>query len=96
MKDLTQEQLAAKVGVNPSYISLLENNQKNPSFAIVRRICDALGISIMLVAFLLDSEHPDVAPYVPEIARSLISILKEEPELKTETSKTFKHIWTYP
>jgi len=82
MKVLTQEELAARVGVNPSYISLLENNQKNPTFAMVRRICDALGISIMLVAFLLDANHPDVAPYLTDIVRALVSAIevnKEEP-----------------
>lgn len=82
MKDLTQEELASKVGVNPSYISLLENNQKNPSFAMVQNICKALGISIMLVAFFLDSEHPDVAPMVPDAVRFLIRSInevKEEP-----------------
>lgn len=41
---LTQRALARMVGVTPTYISRLENEQAEPSIALVRKIARAMGI----------------------------------------------------
>jgi transcriptional regulator with XRE-family HTH domain len=43
---MNQKELADKVGLTPSFISQLENNQIAPSLSSFIQICDALGVSL--------------------------------------------------
>ncbi|MCJ7484376.1 MAG: helix-turn-helix domain-containing protein, partial [Thermodesulfovibrionales bacterium] len=43
---MSQKELADKVGLTPSFISQLENNQIAPSLSSFLQICDALGVSL--------------------------------------------------
>jgi transcriptional regulator with XRE-family HTH domain len=45
-KRLSQNELARRSGVSRSYISMIENKEKEPSLAVLGRIADALGCSI--------------------------------------------------
>lgn len=42
-KNITQEELAAEVGVTRQHIGLIENKAANPSPAIAKKIAKALG-----------------------------------------------------
>ena len=44
--DMKSKDLAAKMGVSPSYISGLANASKNPSITTVMRISLALGLQV--------------------------------------------------
>lgn len=50
---LTQEELAAEVGVDMRYLGGIERGQENPSLAVVARIAKALRVSAS--ALLSDS-----------------------------------------
>jgi transcriptional regulator with XRE-family HTH domain len=56
--DLTQRELASKLGVKASHIAYLENGRRKPSLALLRRIADTLGLDEQQL-FLL--AHPTVA-----------------------------------
>ena len=43
---LTQEQLAFEAECHPTYISLLERGQRNPSLVVLGLLADALGTTI--------------------------------------------------
>jgi len=43
--ELTQEELAAEVGVDMRYMGGIERGQENPSLAVIARIAKALGVS---------------------------------------------------
>jgi len=43
---MSQKELADKVGLTPSFVSQLENNQIAPSLSSFIQICDALGVSL--------------------------------------------------
>lgn len=45
-KNLTQAELARKIGVNRSYISRIESGKSKPSLALLERIANELGISV--------------------------------------------------
>jgi transcriptional regulator with XRE-family HTH domain len=45
-KKLTQEELAYNCAINKNYLSDLERGTRNPSLAILLRICDGLDISL--------------------------------------------------
>lgn len=45
-KNLTQEQLAEKLGVSNKTISKWENGKCMPDYSIIQTLCDALGVTI--------------------------------------------------
>lgn len=45
-RDLTQEQLASKVGVSSNFISLLENGDTSPSFDTLEKLAQALSVEV--------------------------------------------------
>lgn len=45
-RDLTQEELAAKVRVSTTYIGFIEQGQRIPSIATVDKIVRALGVKL--------------------------------------------------
>ncbi len=52
--ELTQRQLAAKLGVKASHVAYLENGRRRPSLSLVRRLADVLGLkreSLFLLAY---------------------------------------------
>lgn len=55
---LTLNELAKRVGVSTSYISLVENNKSVPSLKILDQICTSLSIHISM----LFAEHEEKAP----------------------------------
>ncbi len=44
-KNLTQEQLAERVNIHPTYISRIESGKKLPTLIIICKLADALGIN---------------------------------------------------
>ena len=51
-KGLTRTDLAKATEMSPSYISLLENNKRDPSISKLEIISDALGIPASVLIFL--------------------------------------------
>lgn len=57
--NLTQQKLSLKVGVQPTFLSAVENDKKEPSITLIRKISVALRVPLELV--LLESFfHIDV------------------------------------
>jgi len=50
---LTQEKLSLKVGVQPTFLSAIENDKKEPSITLIKKISSALNVPVELV--LLES-----------------------------------------
>jgi len=46
IQNIKQRQLANNLGVTPAYISLLETNQKRPSWRIMRRLAKFFGMTL--------------------------------------------------
>jgi len=56
--DLTQEQLAEKVGIeSASYVSKIEKGGPSPSFELLARIAEVLGVSLKDL-FDIRANHP--------------------------------------
>lgn len=43
---ISQHELARRVGVDPSYISYVERNMREPSLSFLLTVCDVLGASL--------------------------------------------------
>lgn len=51
-KGLSQAQLAYRIGCSVSYLSLLENSQRDPSLSIMEKISHGLNVPINILLFL--------------------------------------------
>ncbi len=51
-KGLTRTELAEKAELSTSYISLLENNKRDPSLSKVEKIAEGLGVPMSILLFL--------------------------------------------
>lgn len=51
-KGLKQSDLASKVGLSASYLSMLEQSKRDPGFSTVHSIANALGVPVSILVFL--------------------------------------------
>lgn len=58
-KDLSQHEVAAKIGITQVYYSQLENGKKNPSICVLEKITEVTGLSLET---LLNSANPPLPP----------------------------------
>lgn len=77
-KNLTQEQLAEKIGVSNKTISKWENGKCMPDYAVVEILCNELDIS---VSELLDGEENEKSIRVYD-DKEILGMLKDIQELK--------------
>jgi transcriptional regulator with XRE-family HTH domain len=54
---LKQEDLAAKLGVTSNYISLIENNKREPSLSFLRGLADELDIPLGVLFLEVDKSR---------------------------------------
>jgi transcriptional regulator with XRE-family HTH domain len=52
---LTQEDLAAKADLHPTYISDVERGARNPSWDVIARIAEGMDIPVAMIAAEYDS-----------------------------------------
>lgn len=70
--DMTAKELAEIIEISPSFISAVENNSTKLSLKTLRRICDALGVT--LAEFFNEN--------LSSVEQRLISTVKRLPEEK--------------
>ncbi len=71
-RHLTQEELGAQCGINYKYIGGIERGEENPSFSILQKIAEGLGVEI-LELFRFQHEEKDPA----NLKKSLLDIIKQ-------------------
>lgn len=54
---LTQEGLAFKAEIHPTYVSMLERNKKSPTLDLLFRICGALNIKASELIALVEKNQ---------------------------------------
>jgi transcriptional regulator with XRE-family HTH domain len=57
LKDLTQDEVAARLNVAPSYVSRLENGIKRPSIEMLFRLADALEVPASTIIVEMEKER---------------------------------------
>ena len=68
---LSQEDLAEKIGMSMSYISLIEQGKRDPAISTIDHIASALGVPVSLLTFL--AADPSELKGVPEDLRDRLS-----------------------
>ncbi|MBT1687396.1 helix-turn-helix domain-containing protein [Dawidia soli] len=75
-KSLTQEDFARECEITQTYLSQIENNQKEPTISVLKKISSVLKVPLPIL-FYLSIEEGDVAPE----KREAFSLL--EPSIKS-------------
>ena len=79
-RGLSQEKLARRAECSVSYLSLLENNHRDPTLSTVKRISIALNVPIGIL-FFLSADRDDISGMDKElagqIARTALELLSE-------------------
>lgn len=73
-KNLTQEELATKIGVTDRAVGNWENGRRLPDYSILKDLCDALGIT---VNELLSGEKLPKNEYLENAEKTLINLRKQ-------------------
>lgn len=84
-KNLTQEQLAEKVGVTPGFISLIEIGKRRVSLESLLSICTELEIT--LNELLVGNQIPQPGDYNAEFAELISRLDKADRQLMFEITK---------
>jgi transcriptional regulator with XRE-family HTH domain len=58
-KNMTQRQLAAAAGLNPSYISVIEGNQRRMTTDTLTAVAKALGVPVWALVVIGSDDAPD-------------------------------------
>lgn len=83
-REMKQSQLAIEASISPSYLSLLEQDKRDPNFSIVERVAKALKVPLSVLIFLAAEKEeivelsPDLAEKLSLIALQLISAPNHE------------------
>lgn len=72
----SQKDLAAKIGLSATSLSLIESGTKRPSAATLKKICKALKISEALL-YIMATEEEDVPKKKRELFRLLFPSVKD-------------------
>jgi transcriptional regulator with XRE-family HTH domain len=54
-RELSQEELAHRSGLHPTYISGIERGLRNPSWRSIGRVCEALEVPVSELARLAET-----------------------------------------
>ena len=78
-RGLTKAQLAQRLSIGASYLSLIEAEKREPSLKVLEEISTALHVPPHLLALLAsdpgDLDDPKNAERIAELARSLVRLL---------------------
>ena len=59
---IKQKDLADRLDVSPNYLSLIENNKREPSISFLRNLAGELAIPLGLLFLNVDSDLSEVSP----------------------------------
>ena len=79
---LSQRQLADRIGVSPSHLSLLESGKRDPSLKLLEEIAVCLAVPMHLLTLLASDvgnvDDPKHAEQIADVAKALLRVLVAE------------------
>lgn len=75
-KKLSQKDFSKLVGIDQSYLSMIENNKKRPSTKLLDKISESLEVPIPILFFFSLSEN-DIPNHKKELFRLVFPRMKE-------------------
>ncbi len=81
MRQLSQEQLAEKCGLHPTYIGQLERGEKNATLDSIQSVCIGLQISLEQLFSGIVPSTLDSSSYIPNRVNALLTDLSRSEQL---------------
>ena len=78
VKKLTLAQLSESSGISVSHLSLLENNNREPSISAAQSIANALGLPLSVLVFLAARRDEDTdlnATYIETLSNNIMDLM---------------------
>ncbi len=72
-RNLTQEQLGGKAGINYKHLGAIERGDENPSLSVLDKIADGLGVEILE---LFRFQHEETDPV--KLRKMIADLVKDE------------------
>ena len=72
-KNLTQEQLGGRAGINYKHLGAIERGDENPSLSVLDKIADGLGVEILE---LFRFQHEETDPV--KLRKMIADLVKDE------------------
>lgn len=91
-RNLSQEQLALRSDITPTYLGLIERNQKNPTVKVVEQLCNVMDISL---ADFFSKSHKTTSKldsYSLQILSQINNCSAEEKEVIVKIIKNILHL----
>ena len=88
-KHLSQEQLALSAEITTAYLGQIERNEKNPTVAVVAKLCGALGIELSDFFSKNEIVQKELDPLTTQI---LYQVKNEDEEVKQIILQVTKQI----
>ncbi len=85
---LKQETLAAKLGVSANYISLIENNKREPSLTFLRGLADELDIPLGMLFLEVDKSRFVSAPEKKELLSRIRDLVLDIERARLQEEKS--------
>lgn len=70
-----QKDFASRVGVSAAYLSLVESNQREPTLALLRKICKELNVPLSMLFLLADESSATLDAQSKEVFSAFTSAL---------------------
>lgn len=70
----TQAELAKNAGISVSYLSLVEQDKRDPALSVITKLSNSLGIPVNLLIFLA-AENTETAKLPEELIDKLSSLI---------------------
>lgn len=80
MRGINLTQLAARTGLSPSYLSLLERNKRDPNIEVVTKIAAGLNVPLPILVFLAEdpAKFKSIDPVLVEkLAHAALELIKD-------------------
>lgn len=75
-RKLSQEQLALRSNITPTYLGLVERNLKNPTVKVVEQLCNSMNVS--LAEFFSNTKTENVDDYSLQIISQINDCSEDE------------------
>lgn len=75
-RKLSQEQLALRSNITPTYLGLVERNLKNPTVKVVEQLCNAMNVS--LAEFFSNTKAENIDDFSLQIISQINDCSEEE------------------
>ncbi|MDN5332140.1 MAG: hypothetical protein PWP45_1365 [Tepidanaerobacteraceae bacterium] len=86
-KNIKSSDLARKAGITNVYLSYIEAGEKTPTIETLKKICDALGITL---AEFFSEEDEQIPPEISSLMKEVKNLTPEQAELLARFIQTLK------